>query len=174
MDLLDPKSGLFFNLTPLKPLPIIPSWPILLLKVDLLADLGWCITPPHYWLAVEWLHCWDHIFFFLEACCIATRTSLVPMDPAAWSAAAARSAAPRQSRGLATSHTRLAQTVADILFNRPELGLHCNKSCMKILLVNTSFDPEKKSDVKVMWRSSNASPYTIHFLYTYLTNPTLF
>ena len=41
------------------------------------------------------------------------RTSLVPMDRAA----AAQKAA------LRTSHTRLTQTVANMIFDRPELGL---------------------------------------------------
>ena len=66
----------------------------------------------------------------------APRTSLVPTDHAARSVAArsayaARSAAPRlraarsaaRSRGLTTSHTRLAQMVADTIFDRRELGL---------------------------------------------------
>ena len=53
VDLLDPKSGLF-EPHPLNP-PTKPQfWPTLWLKVDLLADLGWCIAPPpphtHPWL----------------------------------------------------------------------------------------------------------------------------
>ena len=44
MDLSDPKSGLFEH-HPLNP-PTKPYfWPTLWLKVDLWADLGWCITP---------------------------------------------------------------------------------------------------------------------------------
>ena len=39
VDLLDPTFGLF------EPNP--PFWPILLVTVDLLADLGWCVAPPH-------------------------------------------------------------------------------------------------------------------------------
>ena len=47
------------------------------------------------------------------------RTSLVPTDdPVARSAAAVRNTAPRRS-----CHTRLAQTVADTIFDRPELEL---------------------------------------------------
>ena len=42
VDLLDPKSGLFLNLTPLTLLQKPHSWPTLWLKVDLLAD-----SPPH-------------------------------------------------------------------------------------------------------------------------------
>ena len=52
------------------------------------------------------------------------RTSLVPTDHAARSAYAAQSAAPRlrAARSAAqTSHTRLAQMVADTIFDRREL-----------------------------------------------------
>ena len=51
----------------------------------------------------------------LTQCTDSLRTSLVPSDQVARSAA--------RSRGLATSLTSLAQTVADTIFDRPELGL---------------------------------------------------
>ena len=46
VDLLDPKSGLFFNLTPLTLLQKSHFWPTLWLKVDLLADLRGASHPP--------------------------------------------------------------------------------------------------------------------------------
>ena len=46
MDLLDPNVD-FLNLNPLNPnTKTLFLWSILWLKVDLLADLGWCVTLP--------------------------------------------------------------------------------------------------------------------------------
>ena len=52
----------------------------------------------------------------------------------------ARSNALRRSRGLATSHTKLAQTVADMIFDRLELGLEewCLLECT-VLTKNCKF-----------------------------------
>ena len=47
VDFVDPKVD-FLNLTPRLPLTFLQKpqfWCILWLKKDLLADLGWCITP---------------------------------------------------------------------------------------------------------------------------------
>ena len=51
VDLLGPKSGLF------EPHPLCPStktsfWPTFWLKVDLSANLGWCVAPPAHPLAM--------------------------------------------------------------------------------------------------------------------------
>ena len=82
------------------------------------------------------------------------RTSLVPTDPAVRRAATGRSAAPRAaevrsvipdwlrrlqtrySTAFTTSHTRLAQMIADMIFDRREQGLwECTYFCCAFYLL---------------------------------------